>query len=73
MLNPKQKADEIFEEYYQLSKTLDENNNWYGIFSMKKLAKECALMSVDNILNATYENSHVYYFYVQVKEEIEKL
>lgn len=62
MLNPKQKADEIFEEYYQINKNHDFD-----------YAKECALMSVDNILNATYENSHVYYFYVQVKEEIEKL
>jgi hypothetical protein len=79
----KEKAEELFDKYYQLTKTLDENNNWYGIFSMKKLAKQCALIAVDEIIfnidatifyhkdsNALPLNKE---YWQEVKKEIEKL
>jgi hypothetical protein len=73
MNSPKEKAEELVNK---LLESLYDN----GSLSFKRIlyskAKQCALIAVDEILNVidrdmNYQN--VYSFYLEVKEEIEKL
>lgn len=79
-MTPKEKADELFEKYYRLFNNFPnyqyviENLN---IIQDEKLytAKQCALIAVDEILDALKNNaanSASLYFYEGVKKEIEK-
>ncbi len=60
MITPKEKAKELFEKYYHLPANIDK----YG-------AKQCALIAVYELINATYIDAKKYW--QQVREEIEKL
>jgi hypothetical protein len=64
-MNQKEKSQEMFDKYFEIT------NNYYQ-------AKECALLSIENILNlGIVENERstilVYEFYTKVKEELKKL
>ena len=62
-MTPKEKAKELVEKIYKL-----DNRAWYDV------AKQCALISVDETLKAAfYSNDEIYNFYIEVKQEIEKL
>jgi hypothetical protein len=65
-MTPKEKAEELFIKFYP---------NWYdnGLVAKRKYAKEHALIAVDEILNATHQIHNVYYYYLDVKKEIELL
>jgi nitrogenase molybdenum-iron protein alpha/beta subunit len=75
---PKQKAEELFLKYLRLQ---EPNYNWFH----KALAKKCALIAVDEIIealleydnrNATYELQNMdrdFSYWEQVKQQIEKL
>lgn len=74
MSNPKEKAEELVEKYYQFE------FNTISLQTQRKYAKQCALIAVDEILECypaqcpkeSYEmEQHI--FWQQVKTEIEKL
>ena len=78
-MTPKEKAIELFDKYYEF----DFNTVWVN--KQRKLAKQCALIAVDEILKndcgantdgqQAYENE-LYcdeYFWDEVKTELEKL
>jgi hypothetical protein len=71
-MEPKEKALELYNYYEQLAKDFTR-----GV-SMKEFAKQCALIAVDEILNAidwhNYEfPNNEYQFWIEVKQEIQKL
>lgn len=69
-MTPKEKAVELYEKfYYQLPSSLSDK-------IQDCVAQECALIAVDEILyvidrDMNYQN--VYSFYLNVKQEIERL
>jgi hypothetical protein len=71
MINPKDKAEELVLTYLRIDNNTKE---WFN----KHIAKQCALIAVDEILHS---HSHVfngikpsvYEFYNDVKNEINKL
>ena len=69
-MTPKEKAEELILKFMRLQ---EPNYNWFH----SKLAKQCALITVDEILNAlSYKvssNFEEIQYYVEVKQEIEKL
>jgi len=69
-MTPKEKAEELILKFMRLQ---EPNYNWFH----SKLAKQCALIAVDEILNAlSYKvssNFEEIQYYVEVKQEIEKL
>jgi hypothetical protein len=73
-MTPKEKAGWINERFYF---ALPNNGSFTGINSINdrwKDAKKCALIAVDEIMNALDENgSWNYDYWNEVKQEIEKL
>lgn len=61
----KEKAEELILKFMRLQ---ERNYNWFD----SKLAKKCALIAVDEIINAIGFSNNVYYW-LEVKQEIEKL
>lgn len=62
-MTPKNKANELFEKYYQINKNHDFD-----------FAKQCALIAVLEILRAAFfAKDEVYNFYIEVLQEIELL
>jgi hypothetical protein len=61
-MTPKEKAEELFMKIYQL-----DSRAWYDV------AKKCALIAVDEIINTGALGSLLEEYYLQVKQEIEKL
>ena len=62
-MNPKEKAEELVDKMYKLA-----NRAWYNI------AKQCALIAVDEILKLHKKIAlETLEYYVEVKQEIEKL
>lgn len=60
-MTPKEKAEELFMRNFEI--TVDDY-----------CAKQCALIAVDEILKvAFYSNDEIYDFYIEVKQELEKL
>lgn len=65
-MTPKEKAQELFDKNFEVT------NNYYK-------AKECALITVDEMLtwfkvhSYTNKNYDAFVFYNEVKQEIEKL
>ena len=73
MNNAKDTADELFNKYYQLSTDSSYPEN---------MAKQCALIAVDEILKSVSVNKvlyltdmtyQIYTYWSKVKDEIEKL
>ena len=71
IMTPKEKAEELFEKYYnRIEHTLSEEYSPHEKF----VVKECALIAVDEILNAVTAIADKRYDYWQeVKQELEKL
>ena len=67
MKSPKEKADELVDEYYKLVKY--PTPNW------KNLSKQCALIAIEEVLK--YSKAHGFIGltdeYLEIKKEIEKL
>lgn len=77
-MSPKEKAEELVLKYLRLQEK--DSYNWFN----KSLAKQCALIAVDEIIDTyTQEKNNGYIFYrvldkiilywQEVKQEIEKL
>ena len=78
----KDKAYELFEKFYALEDCYQHANYEGEGRVCTHLAKQCALIAVDEIINALNEKSpeygmttywHPIDFYKEVKDEIEKL
>ena len=66
-MTPKEKSEELVLKYYELSKNKYPSTN--GI----PLAKQCALIAVNEILDLYLEESRNTRYWEDVKEEIENL
>jgi hypothetical protein len=78
-MTPKEKAEELVEKYMPHIAGADRYNTTLGIYN-KDISKQCALIAVDEILNAISSNMYdeeeynkVNDFWQEVKTEIEKL
>jgi len=70
-MTPKEKAKELFDKYCYAIR-IEETDS--GYFSNVLYAKECALISVDLVLNLCWGNNQVgINHWNEVKQEIEKL
>ena len=74
-MNPKLKAKELvdkFDEYSRIYPSFDG-----GGFNLVNDAKQCALISVNEILNINVKpyilHKEIIKYYIEVKQEIEKL
>lgn len=69
-MTPEEKAKELVLRYLKIDNNTKE---WFN----SHIAKRCALIAVDEILNHHYQEQGLYridkYFWEQVKKEIEKL
>lgn len=70
-MTPKEKAEALVEQFRPHSK-------YWDCFNDEPLeenhAKECAIIAVDEILKAAfYASDEIYTYYLEVKQEIEKL
>ena len=74
-MTPQEKAQELFDKYYQLTNPTPDSIFTYA---MKELAKKSALIAIDEMLdfrNALFinEGSLIHQHLLEVKQEIEKL
>jgi hypothetical protein len=70
-MESKEKAMELFDKYYFLLTYFSENSS---IDSRRKYAIQCALIAVDEILKLHKKVAlETLEFYLEVKQEIEKL
>lgn len=68
MKTPKEKAEELVLKFLRLQE--EGSSNWFH----KKLAKKCALIAVDEILNEYWSHDTKRRdWWQEVKQEIEKL
>jgi nitrogenase molybdenum-iron protein alpha/beta subunit len=65
MNTAKEKAEELVLEYLRLQ---EPNYNWFH----KGLAKQCALIAVEKILNVLFQDHKIDYW-KKVKQELENL
>jgi hypothetical protein len=76
-MTPKEKAIEIYDNFYLLHQSAtDENGVWFISALNKGLAKKCALIEVHDILKVLctpHKNESEYMYWQEVKQEIEKL
>lgn len=74
-MTPKEKAEELVKKFYEFNHRVkwdNDNDEWTHDYY---LAKECALIAVDEILIITsesYDIDHINWWQ-EVKQEIEKL
>lgn len=66
-MTPREKADELYSKYDDLL-----NKDFGNPIVFDNQIKQCALIAVDEILNLN-DIDMEYSFYVEVKQEIEKL
>lgn len=71
--SPKEKAAELFTNYHNLIQDIGGELGQEILVSI--LAKQCALIAVDEILNINSFEEHftIHFYYLAVKEEIENL
>jgi len=73
-VNPKEKAEEIFEKFYSHKWQQHISTRKYKIASMiKSTAKWCGIQLVDEIINLDDFSIEGREYWMQVKHEIEKL
>ena len=67
-MTPKQKADELVLRYLRIDNNTKE---WFNLY----IAKQCALIAVDEILNinSVDKDFTLSHYWEEVKKEIEKL
>ena len=68
--SPKEKAKELFDQYHNLIQDIGGDMGHEILVSI--LAKNCALIAVDEILDNDL-NSEVYFYWEEVEEEINNL
>jgi hypothetical protein len=67
-MKPKEKALELYNRYEQLGRDFTR-----GV-SMKEFAKQCVLTAVDEMINVIKDlDNWAYTYWIEVKQEIEKL
>lgn len=70
-MTPKEKKEELINKFIPHTKVFHEVLGWEEYIDS---AKECALIAVDEILKvAFYSTDEIYNFYIEVKQEIERL
>lgn len=68
-----EKAKELFDRYFlKMENGIDENGAWICMALNKGMAKKCALIAVDEILNVLFQHHEIDYW-KEVKSEIKKL
>jgi hypothetical protein len=67
MMTPKEKAIELYNKFYNTS------SHPHHVETRQQIAKQCALIAVDEILNVIEVPSTEYKYWQEVKQEIEKL
>jgi hypothetical protein len=80
-MTPQEKAKDLFDKYFLLHESAtDENGVWILSALNKGLAKKCALIAVEEIIdlnlglsNCDENNWAIEKFYIEVQQEIEKL
>jgi hypothetical protein len=76
-MTAKEKAEELFNMYYLKTESgMDKDFGWVCISLNKGMAKSCALIAVEEILNNdgfTKFDDHLTDYWQQVKHEIEIL
>ena len=74
-MTPKEKAEELVDKYFLLHESAIDENGVLVVATLNKgLAKQCALIAVDEILNVaieSYDIDHINWW-KEVKQEIEK-
>ena len=65
MMTPKEKAEELVLTYLRIDNNTKE---WFN----KHIAKQCALIAVDEMMKIAYYE-YMESYYLEVKSEIEKL
>ena len=68
--SPKEKAKELFDQYHNLIQEIGGDMGHEILVSI--LAKHCALIAVEQILDNDL-NNEVYYYWEEVEEEINNL
>ncbi|MEN9326938.1 MAG: hypothetical protein RI943_1371 [Bacteroidota bacterium] len=70
-MTQKEKAEELINKFIPHTKVFHEVLGWEEYIDS---AKECALIAVDEILKvAFYSTDKIYNYYIEVKQEIERL
>jgi DNA recombination-dependent growth factor C len=72
-MTPKEKAQELFDKYYQI---FEDDEDEHFIDTSKRISKLSALIAVDEIIEEVYNNESSisrYKYWQEVKQEIEKL
>jgi hypothetical protein len=73
-MTSKEKAIEIYDNFYLLHQSATDENGVLFISALNKgLAKKCALISVDEILNMLIGDSVTVEYWNEVRQEIEKI
>ena len=67
MMTPKEKAIQLYNKFYNTS------SHPHHVETRQQIAKQCALIAVDEILNVIEVPSTEYKYWQEVKQEIEKL
>lgn len=76
-MTPKEKADELMNRYIDASVVIEYGTEHYHEYPYT-LAKQCAFIAVDEMLSHTMNcdygcAGHSYEFWIEVRNEIEKL
>jgi hypothetical protein len=67
-MTPQEKAVELYNRYFDLGRDFTRGA------SMKQFAKLCALIAVDEMINVIKDlDNWAYTYWIEVKQEIEKL
>jgi hypothetical protein len=70
-MTPVEKAEELINKFIPHTKVFHKVLGWEEYIDS---AKECALIAVDEILKvAFYSTDKIYNYYIEVKQEIERL
>jgi hypothetical protein len=73
-MTPKEKAEELVERF---SLVIPFQDTYYSEEEMykelKKGAKQCALMCVDELFKSTFVQNNTYNYWAEVKQEINKI
>ena len=70
-MTPKEKAEKLLDKYYIEHYCWSGNGYDVDKVTTKQCQKQCSLIAVDEILDATYQINNIYYYYLDVKKEIE--
>jgi hypothetical protein len=76
-MTPKEKAEELVHKFKKYSYYPKTNNDMLFVNELNNNAKQCALIAVDEIIIALnfhqWQNTKQIDYYIEVRQEIEKL